>query len=438
MKKRVISMMLALALVLGMTSMVSAASHPFTDVSSSAWYGQFVEYVYEHGMMSGTSSTKFGPNETMTRAMTVTVLYQLAGKPEVTSSNPFTDVPAGKWYTNAVLWAVANGITSGTSATKFSPNANVTREQLVTFLYRYAETLEKEMNSYLLLGYNDYSQVAKYAQDPFCWAVGEGIISGTDATHLSPKNQATRAQCATILTRFDQWVGDESTSTDPDHEHKYVKGETVAPTCSEKGYTIYECACGDSYHADEVEIDESAHNYSVEEDGDYLVYTCQYCGDEYSEYTYEPTEEFKREVAAYVVQYINQFRNEQGACTCEVLPRMTLVAEYRAMQLITNFAHDGSDMKEAYAYYEFGDYTEMSDPADNYWAPHSREAIAKGGATNDRNAEQVGKEFATTIRNSENHWAYIGDNMYTYIGVGMEYSDGVWFCCIMVNDHADD
>ena len=109
---------------------------PFTDVAAGAYYHDAVLWAVENGITSGTSATTFGPNSTCTRAQIVTFLWRAQGTPAAYGLNPFTDVAAAAYYGNPVLWAVENGITSGTSATTFSPNANCTRAQIVTFLYR--------------------------------------------------------------------------------------------------------------------------------------------------------------------------------------------------------------------------------------------------------------------------------------------------------------
>ena len=110
--------------------------NPFTDVKSSDYFYKAVLWAVEKEITAGTSKTTFSPNDTVTRAQTVTFLWRAEGKPAVKTANPFQDVPAGQYYTDAVLWAVKNEITAGTSATTFSPANPCTRAQIVTFLYR--------------------------------------------------------------------------------------------------------------------------------------------------------------------------------------------------------------------------------------------------------------------------------------------------------------
>lgn len=213
MKKKILSLALAVMLLIGCVALPASAAASFSDVSSGAWYAKFVNYVYDNGLMSGTGTSTFSPDAKMTRAMAVTVLYRIAGSPEVSGSNSFTDVSASQYYYKPVLWAVANGITSGVSATRFGPNENVTREQLVTFLYKYACTTDLWVGAGGKLNYPDAGSVSGYAVTSFLWCTANGIVSGNEKGQLAPKATATRAECATILTRFDELV---KASNEPD------------------------------------------------------------------------------------------------------------------------------------------------------------------------------------------------------------------------------
>ena len=175
----------------------------YNDVKAGDWYANAVNYVTPTGLMNGTGDG-FSPNLAINRGMMVTVLYRMAGSPEVTAENPFTDVPADTWYTDAVIWASENDITAGTSDTTFSPTNSLTREQLATFFYRFADFENPDPIEITgdLTGFTDAGQVASYATDAMKWAIGEGLISGTTETTLSPKATATRAQVATILMRY--------------------------------------------------------------------------------------------------------------------------------------------------------------------------------------------------------------------------------------------
>ena len=133
----------------------------------------------------------------------MTILYRLEGTPAVTGTTAFTDVAAGQYYADAVAWAAQNGIVSGTSATTFSPDGVITREQMAAILYRYAQYKGYDVTAKADLSmFTDAAQVSTYATDAMAWANASGLISGTSATTLSPAGSATRAQVATILMRF--------------------------------------------------------------------------------------------------------------------------------------------------------------------------------------------------------------------------------------------
>ena len=175
---------------------------PFTDVSSSDWFYDAVAYVYENGLMGGTGNNQFSPSVTTTRAMIVTILHRLEGEP-TTGTSAFTDVAAGQWYTDAVAWASANRIVEGYGNGRFGPNDTITREQMATILYRYAQSKGYNVSSTGdLSGYTDAAQVSDWAQTAMGWANAQGLITGNTATTLNPTGSATRAEVATILMRF--------------------------------------------------------------------------------------------------------------------------------------------------------------------------------------------------------------------------------------------
>ena len=199
---------LILVLILLLSSAVPVfAAHPFTDVPAGAWYTPYVDYVYENSLMNGISATAFAPGSNMSRGMVVTVLYRLEGEPSARGSTPFSDVPSGKYYTQPVAWAYENSIVNGISATRFDPDADITRQQLVTIFYRYAqsERLDTSVRGDLS-AFADRGSISSFASDAFRWAVGCGIINGVDASTLAPAGNATRAQCAAILQRFICWA----------------------------------------------------------------------------------------------------------------------------------------------------------------------------------------------------------------------------------------
>ena len=175
---------------------------PFTDVRESDWFYDDVVFAYENGLFSGTSDTTFSPNTSMTRAMLVTVLYRLEGQPAVNGRSGFSDVQYNGYYEDAVTWAADNGIVNGTSTSTFSPNVNVTREQMAAILYRYAQY--KKYNtaaSSSLNSFSDHTSVSGYAEASLQWSVAEKLVNGSNGK-LMPTGNATRAQVAAILHRF--------------------------------------------------------------------------------------------------------------------------------------------------------------------------------------------------------------------------------------------
>lgn len=210
--KKIVSLVLCLVLLCTVLPMTAhAAELPFKDVPKN-WAYDGISYCYNNGLMSGVSATEFRPNEPCTRAMVVSVLYRMAGSPYVKHyNNPFTDVKAG-WYYDAVVWAANWGIVSGTSKTTFSPNANVTREQFATMLYRYGSFQGYDVSDgVMLVGLEDYNQISSFAMDAISWAFGMGILSGVRTAdgrlYMQPKNSATRAEVAVMLMRFMEAYG---------------------------------------------------------------------------------------------------------------------------------------------------------------------------------------------------------------------------------------
>ena len=174
-----------------------AAESPFTDVPKGSYYEEAVNWAVAQGITAGTTATTFSPNNPCTRAQAVTFLWRAAGSPAPQShAMPFTDVAEGSYYHDAVLWAVENGITKGTSDTAFSPNATCTRAQIVTFLWR----SQKSPASGSVNPFTDVAADAYYA-NAVLWAAENGVTSGTTGTTFSPNDNCTRAQIVTFLFR---------------------------------------------------------------------------------------------------------------------------------------------------------------------------------------------------------------------------------------------
>lgn len=183
---------------------------PFTDVASGAWYEQAVRYAYLNGIMEGMGGTAFQPNGTLSRAMAVQILYNLEGKPDFSDENlgyPYEDVNAQAWYGNAVYWARITGVATGYGDGTFQPTDSITRQEFAQVLYNYAQykgydlTVQGDLSQF-----PDSGKIAGWAKTAMSWANGNGLINGHDNGLIDPTGTATRAQAASILTRFDQNV----------------------------------------------------------------------------------------------------------------------------------------------------------------------------------------------------------------------------------------
>ncbi len=179
---------------------------PFTDVSAGDWFYEAVQFVYENGLMDGVAGNLFAPNATLNRAMAVTILYRLEGSPDLDGENlgyPFADVDGDTWYSDAVYWARLNGIVDGVENNHFNPTGSLTREQMATILYRYAQYKGADVSaSGDLSGFVDSANVSDWAVDAVKWAVGTGLVNGVEGNALAPQGTSTRAQTAAILARF--------------------------------------------------------------------------------------------------------------------------------------------------------------------------------------------------------------------------------------------
>ncbi len=176
----------------------------FIDLDPTLWYHRGVDYVLNNGMMIGVEATEFAPDEAVTRAMLVTVLWRAEGKPGARGSS-FEDLEDGEYYVHAVDWAAANGIVMGYSDTEFGPHDAITREQFAAIIYRYATKKGYDVSvgeNTNILSYEDYDSISEYAIPSLQYAVGSGLIKGRTETTLNPLDNTTRAEMATILYRF--------------------------------------------------------------------------------------------------------------------------------------------------------------------------------------------------------------------------------------------
>ncbi|MCI7321471.1 MAG: S-layer homology domain-containing protein [Clostridiales bacterium] len=176
---------------------------PFTDVSWDHWAYSAVKRVYTRSLMVGVSDTSFAPGQALSRAMLASVLYRLAGEPAVTAENPFTDVPADRWYTDAVIWAAENGIVVGCGDGTFRPNAPATRAQTAVMLYAYANFAGRNTSQRAdLSAFADAADVPSWALAEMQWANAAQLILGRDGKLLAPNAETTRAEMASILSTF--------------------------------------------------------------------------------------------------------------------------------------------------------------------------------------------------------------------------------------------
>ncbi len=204
MKKALLSVILALAMILGTVTVFAAGYEGYPDVKENRWSYADIKYVSENGLMNGVDGGKFNPAGKITRGMVVTVLHRIEGSPALDGTlNSFTDVKAGQWYTAAVIWAQANSIVNGVGNNKYAPNDNVTREQLAAIIMRYAGYKHVKTDAKAdIKSYEDYKKIHDYALDAMAWANEAGLITGVTDTTLNPRGTATREQFAAIIHRF--------------------------------------------------------------------------------------------------------------------------------------------------------------------------------------------------------------------------------------------
>ena len=278
--KKIISLMLTVAICLSLAVPAFAAS-TFSDVPHNAYFKDAVDWAVNNNVTAGIGNNQFGPNQSCTRAQTMTFLWRAHGSPEpknIASGTAFSDVNANDYFAKPIAWAVENGITAGIGNNQFGSNQKCTRGQVMTFIWR-AE------NSPIENGKTQFSDVHSndYYNHAIAWAVNHGVTAGVGANKFGPNQSCTRAQIVTFLWRADsidsnpekpveppkptEPVAPPTTPTEPSHpveperptdpveppkhEHNYIVFDIIPPTCTEDGYTIYQCLpCNSQYHAD--------------------------------------------------------------------------------------------------------------------------------------------------------------------------------------------
>lgn len=252
----------------------------FEDVDPDKWYHSAIDFVVSESLMAGVSEIQFAPNAVLDRATVVTVLYRLAGKPEVTEAADFSDVAAESWYAAAISWASANGIAYGYEDGTFHPTTPVTRQDTAAFLYRYAQKAGYESAELVSLDdYPDKDAVSDYALEAMTWAVSNGIIAGTVVAEggdvcLAPKDTATRAQYARMimcLTGLEPEIIVEYTLTfSGEHAAAQIDGEDVTSVTVQAGTQVtFTVSVDDGYELAGVTAGEEA--LTADEDGNYTV-----------------------------------------------------------------------------------------------------------------------------------------------------------------------
>lgn len=210
----------------------------FNDVKSGSWYFDAVKYCFDNGLMAGSTATRFDPNGQLTRAMFAAVLYRLEGSPAVSYTDAFSDVAQGEWFTDAVIWANQNGVVSGFNDGTFGGNGTLTREQLASMLYRYANYKGISTDGLAdLSSFTDVDKLSGWAEQAMRWAVNADILGSTSTAErvLSPAGTATRAQCASILMRFSALQGIPEQSEPEPEEPQTPENDVHHDQLSETG-----------------------------------------------------------------------------------------------------------------------------------------------------------------------------------------------------------
>lgn len=243
--KRIGAVLTAMALIfsLNLTAFAAVEDTGFFDVSADAWYADAVAYVRDNGLMSGTSTTTFDPEGTMTRAMLATTLYRAAGTPSVSGSDSFTDTADGAWYADAVLWASQQGVVGGYGNGLFGTNDPVTREQIAVILWRYAGSPATESGT----DFADEGNISGYAAQAVDWARANGVVNGADGNRFLPQNNATRAQVAVILRNYLSMTAPEEPETPDEGSRVLVAYFSATGNTERVANLIAEATSGDLF-----------------------------------------------------------------------------------------------------------------------------------------------------------------------------------------------
>ncbi len=183
----------------------SESATVFTDVKEGDWFFDVVNEAYTKGLMKGMGDGSFSPETDVTRGMFATVLYRIAGEPAITAPSGFADVDSGAYYANAIAWASESGIANGMTETEFMPERSITREQIATLLYRYAQMIGEDVSvgeDTNILSYGDFASISEYAIPAIQWACGSGMMQGYPEGVFMPQNSATRAETAAVFVRM--------------------------------------------------------------------------------------------------------------------------------------------------------------------------------------------------------------------------------------------
>lgn len=296
-KTHLMALLTAIAFMMSVSipAMAAVEDTGFFDVAADAWYAGAVEYVRGNGLMSGTADTAFSPDSATSRAMLVTILYRQAGSPAVSQAAGFSDVSADAWYADAVAWAAASGVVSGYTADLFGSDDPVTREQMAAILWRYNGSPAAGSTEV----FADQSSISGYAADAVAWARESSIVSGKGGNLFDPNGQATRAEAAVILQRYEAYLSqtdgpDTPQTPDVPSESEtaitITVGSTVIPATLNdstaardllarlpltvsmtRGSVDYYASLPDPLDFDEADVHNGWHNGDIGFDGAYLT-----------------------------------------------------------------------------------------------------------------------------------------------------------------------